>query len=141
MAHRQHHAVEVTFLVYQGRLHAEALALVAAKMHSALMVEGELPEDGLAALEGGGQDVFLALARQLTEESGGRGQLLETLFPRRRLGTTSSGTSGRPRLQSGYLAWNRRKANRAKPLSCGSRQWPRRSRAHWERLIPRRQGG
>jgi hypothetical protein len=59
--------VEVTFLVYKGTLQAQALALVAAKMRSALMIEGELSEHGLAALDGDGHDVLLALARRLTE--------------------------------------------------------------------------
>lgn len=80
----QRQPVEVTHLVYQSTLQAEALALVAAKMRSALMVEGELPEDGLAALEGDGQDVFLALARRLAEQSAGDGQSLEALFAQSR---------------------------------------------------------
>lgn len=80
----QRQPVEVTFLVYEGTLQAEALALVAAKMRSALMVEGELPEDGLAALEGDGQDVFLTLARRLTEQGTGDGQSLEALFAQTR---------------------------------------------------------
>ena len=80
----QHQPVEVTFFVYEGTLQAEALALVAAKMRSALMVEGELPEDGLAALEGDGQDVFLTLARRLTNQSSGDGQSLEALFAQAR---------------------------------------------------------
>ena len=79
----QHQPVEVTFFVYDGTLQAEALALVAAKMRSALMVEGELPEDGLAALEGDGQDVFLALARKLTDQGGVARQSLEALFAQR----------------------------------------------------------
>ena len=62
----QRQPVEVTHLVYGGTLQADALALVAAKMRSALMVDGELPEDGLAALEGDGQDTILALARRRT---------------------------------------------------------------------------
>ena len=68
--------VEVTFLVYKGTLQAQALALVAAKMRSALMIEGELSEHGLAALDGDGQDVLLALARRLTE----RGECDEVSF-------------------------------------------------------------
>ncbi len=80
----QRDTVEVTFFVYEGTLQAEALALVAAKMRSALMVEGELPEDGLAALEGDGQDVFLALARRLTNQSPADGQSLEALFAQTR---------------------------------------------------------
>lgn len=76
----QRQPVEVTYFVYEETLQADALALVAAKMRSALMVEGELPEDGLAALEGDGQDMFVALARQLTEGSVQDGQSLEALF-------------------------------------------------------------
>jgi len=80
----QRHPVEVTYLVYEGTLQAEALALVAAKMRSSLMIEGELPEDGLAALEGDGQDVFVNLARRLTDECTGDGQSLEALFAQTR---------------------------------------------------------
>lgn len=76
----QHQPVEVTYLVYEETLQADALALVAAKMRSALMVEGELPEEGLAALEGDGQDMVVALARQLTEGGVQDGQSLEALF-------------------------------------------------------------
>ncbi|MCC7368784.1 MAG: hypothetical protein IT306_10200 [Chloroflexi bacterium] len=79
----QRHPVEVTFLTYAGTLQAEALALVAAKTRASLMVEGELPEDGLAALEGDGGDVYLALARRLAEPGdgeGGRAHSLEALF-------------------------------------------------------------
>jgi len=80
----QRQPVEVTYLVYKGTLQADALALVAAKMRSSLMIEGELPEDGLAALEGGEQDVFLSLARRLTEQGSGEGRSLEALFAQRR---------------------------------------------------------
>ncbi len=80
----QRRPVEVTFFVYEGTLQAEALALVAAKMRSALMVEGELPEDGLAALEGDGQDLFLSLARRLTNQTPNDGQSLESLFAQTR---------------------------------------------------------
>src|SRR5206468_2602818 len=58
----QRQPVEVTFLTYEGTLQAEALALVAAKTRASLMVAGELPEEGLAALDGDGGDVYLALA-------------------------------------------------------------------------------
>jgi hypothetical protein len=74
----------VTYLVYECTLQAEALALVAAKLRSALLVEGELPEEGLAALEGDGQDVCLALARRLAEQGSGDGESLEALFAQAR---------------------------------------------------------
>jgi hypothetical protein len=56
---------------------------VAAKTRASLMVEGELPEEGLAALEGDDGDVYLALARRLADagEGGdGRAHSLEALF-------------------------------------------------------------
>ncbi|MFN8475529.1 MAG: hypothetical protein U0822_25320 [Anaerolineae bacterium] len=80
----QREPVEVNYFVYEETLQADALALVAAKVRSALMVEGELPEDGLAALEGDGQDMFVALARQLTEGGVQDGQSLEALFAQAR---------------------------------------------------------
>jgi hypothetical protein len=80
----QRQPVEIIHLVYEGTLQAEALALVAAKMRSALMIEGELPEDGLAALEGDSQDVLLALARRLTDQGSGDRDSLEALFAQRR---------------------------------------------------------
>jgi hypothetical protein len=79
----QRQPVEVTYLVYEGTLQAEALTLVAAKLRSALLVEGELPEEGLAALDGDGQDVCLALARRLADQSAA-GQSLEALFAQTR---------------------------------------------------------
>jgi hypothetical protein len=63
----------VTFLVYAQTLQADALGLIAAKVRSALTMEGELPENGLAALEGDNHDVFLALARRLIEPDGADG--------------------------------------------------------------------
>jgi hypothetical protein len=47
------------------------------------MVEGELPEEGLAALESDGGDVYLALARRLADAGEGgdsRAHSLEALF-------------------------------------------------------------
>src|SRR5207248_4532500 len=80
----QRQPVEVTYLVYEGTLQAEALALIAAKMRPALMIEGDLPEDGLAALEGDGTDLMLALARRLTEDPSGEPGSLEALSARTR---------------------------------------------------------
>ena len=41
--------VKVVFMAYRNTLQADALKLVAKKLQSSLAVEGELPEDGLAA--------------------------------------------------------------------------------------------
>ena len=50
---------------YRNTLQADALKLVAKKLQSSLAVEGELPEDGLAAYGDDGDDLMLALARRI----------------------------------------------------------------------------
>ena len=57
--------VKVVFMAYRGTLQADALKLVAKKLQSSLAVEGELPEDGLAAYGDDGDDIMLALARKI----------------------------------------------------------------------------
>jgi len=57
--------VKVVFMAYRNTLQADALKLVAQKLQSSLAVEGELPEDGLAAYGDDGDDLMLALARKL----------------------------------------------------------------------------
>jgi hypothetical protein len=62
---------------------------VAAKTRASLMVEGELPEEGLAALDGDGGDIYLALARRLAEPARSdrlHKQSLEALFAEARRG-------------------------------------------------------
>ena len=57
--------VQVVFMAYRNTLPADALQLVAKKLQSSLAVEGELPEDGLAAYGDDGDDLMLALARKI----------------------------------------------------------------------------
>ena len=57
--------VKVVFMSYRNTLQADALKLVAKKMQSSLAVEGELPEDGLAAFGDEGDDMMMALARKI----------------------------------------------------------------------------
>ena len=57
--------VKVVFMSYKNTLQADALKLVAKKMQSSLAVEGELPEDGLAAYGDDGDDLMMALARKI----------------------------------------------------------------------------
>ena len=52
-------------MAYRNTLQADALQLVAKKLQSSLAVEGELPEDGLAAYGDDGDDLMLALARKI----------------------------------------------------------------------------
>ena len=60
-------------MAYRNSLQADALKLVAQKLQSSLAVEGELPEDGLAAYGDDGDDLMLALARKIVagEEDAG----------------------------------------------------------------------
>ena len=53
--------VKVVFMAYRHALQADALKLVAQKLQASLAVEGELPEDGLAAHGDEGDDLMLAL--------------------------------------------------------------------------------
>ena len=57
--------VQVVFMAYRNTLQADALKLVAKKLQSSLAVEGELPEDALAAYGNDGDDLMLALARKI----------------------------------------------------------------------------
>ncbi len=69
----QSEPVQVVFMAYRNTLQADALKLVAQKLQSSLAVEGELPEDGLAAYGDEGDDLMLALARKIVagEEDAG----------------------------------------------------------------------
>ncbi|MXY43550.1 MAG: hypothetical protein F4Y50_05770 [Dehalococcoidia bacterium] len=69
----QREPVQVVFMAYRNTLQADALKLVAQKLQSSLAVEGELPEDGLAAYGDDGDDLMLALARKVVagEEDAG----------------------------------------------------------------------
>ena len=62
--------VKVVFMSYRNTLQADALKLVAKKMQSSLAVEGELPEDGLAAFGDDGDDLMMALARRIVSGDG-----------------------------------------------------------------------
>ena len=70
-------------MAYRNTLQADALKLVAQKLQSSLAVEGELPEDGLAAYGDDGDDLMLALARKIVagEEDAGS---VESVFEQAR---------------------------------------------------------
>ena len=57
--------VKVVYMSYKNTLQADALKLVAKKLQSSLAVEGELPENGLAAFGDEGDDLMMALARKI----------------------------------------------------------------------------
>ena len=75
--------VKVVFMSYRNTLQADALKLVAKKMQSSLAVEGELPEDGLAAY---GDDMMMALARRIVsgEEEEDEAETVEEVFAQAR---------------------------------------------------------
>ena len=76
--------VKVVFMAYRGTLQADALKLVAKKLQSSLAVEGELPEDGLAAYGDDGDDLMLALARKIVSGEEDDAETVEAVFAQAR---------------------------------------------------------
>ena len=76
--------VRVVFMSYQGTLQADALKLVAKKLQSSLAVEGELPEDGLAAFGDDGDDLMMALARKIVSGGEDEAETVEEVFAQAR---------------------------------------------------------
>ena len=76
--------VKVVFMSYRNTLQADALKLVAKKLQSSLAVEGELPEDGLAAYGNDGDDLMMALARQVISGEGDDTETVEAVFAQAR---------------------------------------------------------
>ena len=69
-------------MAYRNTLQADALKLVAKKLQSSLAVEGELPEDGLAAYGDDGDDLMMALARKIVSgnEEEDEAETVESIF-------------------------------------------------------------
>ena len=65
---------------YRNTLQADALKLVAKKLQSSLAVEGELPEDGLAAYGDDGDDLMMALARKIVSGEEDEAESVEEVF-------------------------------------------------------------
>ncbi len=81
--------VKVVYMSYRNTLQADALKLVAKKLQSSLAVEGELPEDGLAAYGDDGDDgddLMMALARRIVsgEEAADETETVEEVFAQAR---------------------------------------------------------
>ena len=77
--------VKVVFMAYRNTLQADALKLVAKKLQSSLAVEGELPEDGLAAYGDEGDDLMLALARKIVNgDTEDEAETVESVFAQAR---------------------------------------------------------
>ena len=70
---------------YRNTLQADALKLVAKKLQSSLAVEGELPEDGLAAFGDDGDDMMMDLARKIVSgEEDDEAETVEEVFAQAR---------------------------------------------------------
>ena len=69
---------------YKNTLQADALKLVAKKLQSSLAVEGELPEDGLAAYGDDGDDLMMALARKIVSGDEEEDETVEAVFAQAR---------------------------------------------------------
>ena len=82
--------VKVVFMSYRNTLQADALKLVAKKLQSSLAVEGELPEDGLAAYSDDGDDLMMALARRIVSGDGDETESVEEVFAKARDAETNS---------------------------------------------------
>ena len=76
--------VKVVFMSYKNTLQADALKLVAKKLQSSLAVEGELPEDGLAAYGDDGDDLMMALARKIVSGEENEAETVEAVFAQAR---------------------------------------------------------
>ena len=82
--------VKVVFMSYRNTLQADALKLVAKKLQSSLAVEGELPEDGLAAYGDDGDDLIMALARKIVSGSEDDAETVEEAFAAARNAATDA---------------------------------------------------
>ena len=71
-------------MAYRSTLQADALKLVAKKLQSSLAVEGELPEDGLAAYGDDGDDLMIALARKIVSGEADDAENVESAFAQAR---------------------------------------------------------
>ena len=82
--------VKVVFMSYKNTLQADALKLVAKKLQSSLAVEGELPEDGLAAYGDDGDDLMMALARRIISGDEEDAETVEEVFAQARDAETTA---------------------------------------------------
>ena len=80
----QNRPVKVVYMSYRNTLQADALKLVAKKLQSSLAVEGELPEDGLAAYGDDGDDLMMALARKIVGGEQDETDTVEEVFAQAR---------------------------------------------------------
>ena len=131
---------------YKNTLQADALKLVAKKLQSSLAVEGDLPEDGLAAYGDDGDDLMMALARKIVSGDEEEDETVEAVFAQARdaeataeellvddgwkvvesLPRAGHGSSRRPsRSTVTATATTTRPRSRSRRCSPGRSSWPR----------------
>ena len=76
----QRQPVRVIYMAYENTVQAKALRLIAGKMQASLAVEGELPEEGLAAYSENGDNIIINLAKQIIEEGNREEDSIEEIF-------------------------------------------------------------
>ena len=78
IGHRQ--SVRVVFISHRSTLQADALKLVAKKLQSFLVVEGEQPKDRFVAYANYGDDLMMALARQIVSGERDEAETVDEVF-------------------------------------------------------------
>ena len=111
--------VKVVFMAYRNTLQADALKLVAKKLQSSLAVEGELPEDGLAAFGDEGDDLMMALARKIVGGDEDETETVEEVFAQ------AQGRRGRRRGAAGGRRLEGRRGGAGGHSGQRQRQWQR----------------
>ena len=108
--------VKVVFMSYKNTLQADALKLVAKKLQSSLAVEGELPEDGLAAYGDDGDDLMMALARKIVSGDEEEDETVEAVFAQARdAESRGRGAAGGRRVEGGRGRAGGRRGQRERP--------------------------
>ena len=114
--------VKVVYMSYRNTLQADALKLVAKKLQSSLAVEGELPEDGLAAYGDEGDDLMMALARKIVSGDESEAETVEEVFA---LARNAEATAEELLVDDGWKTGGDRAGD-----GLGQRQWPPRPLRH-----------
>ena len=105
---------------------------MAKKLQSSLAVEGELPEDGLAAFGDDGDDMMMALARKIVsgEEEDGEAETVEEVFAQAR---NAEATAEELLVDDGWKIDGDREGDHRGQWQRSPRQWQRTSRCYRHR--------
>ena len=76
--------VKVIYMAYENTIQAKALRLIAGKMQASLTVEGDIPEEGLAAYNDNGDNIIINLVKQIIEGGNREDDSIEEIFAKTR---------------------------------------------------------